>query len=68
MMELYKKLEKDEWGLVVVVRLDDVHYWSKLQVHNMMMTELVEQWNNDTLSFNLPKGEATITLLDVWRI
>lgn len=56
----------DDWlhltGLYFVSRMPWI--WAL----RSLMTILVEQWHNETSSFHLSVGEATITQEDVWQI
>lgn len=45
-----------------------VAYAPVIQTHLGMMTALMERWHNETCSFHLPIGEATVTLEDMWHI
>lgn len=67
-MRLYRKLEEDEREILSVVGLGFINKWLRIKAHTTMMTALVERWDNRMCTFHLPRREASITLLDVWRI
>ena len=48
-----------------LTRLYDFHLIAYGRVDRAIITTLVERWHQETHTFHLPLGEATITLLDV---
>ena len=46
-------------------RLYDFHLIAYARVDHAIITTLVKRWRQETHTFHLPLGEATITLLDV---
>lgn len=67
-MRIRSKLSTTERVMLSYCRIDWVSKWPRIHTHTMMMTKMIEQWNNDTYSFHLPIGEDFITSLDVWHI
>lgn len=51
-----------------VVDIGFMGRWPKIRAHTAMMTTLIEHWDNRTCTLHQSTGEATVTLLDVWRI
>lgn len=68
MMRLYRWMRVDEREILSTVSLGFLGRWSWIKAHTAMMTMLIEHWDNQKCTFHLPIREATITLLDVWRI
>lgn len=54
--------------ILSVVGLGFIGRWPWIRAHTSMMTTLMERWDSWTCKFHLSTREATITLLDVWRI
>ena len=48
-----------------LTRLYDFHLVAYGRVDRAIITTLVERWRQETHTFHLPLGEATITLLNV---
>ncbi|XP_059065331.1 protein MAIN-LIKE 2-like [Cryptomeria japonica] len=67
-MSLYHELGRDELEVLNALGLHYVGRWPRIWAHTTMMTALVERWDSQYNIFHLPTGEATVTLLDVWRI
>lgn len=67
-MSLYRRLAADGLEILSAVGLDFISRWLRIRAHTTMMTVLVERWDSRACIFHLPTGEATITLLYVWRI
>lgn len=67
-MSLYHELAHDELEVLATLGLHYVGKWSRIRARTAMMTTLVERWDSRYNTFCLPTGEATVTLLDVWRI
>lgn len=67
-MSLYRELQSDELEVLAALGLHFVGRWPRIRAHTMMMMILVERWDNRYKTFCLPTSEATVTLLDVWRI
>lgn len=67
-MSLYHELGRDELEVLDVLGLHYVGRWPRIRVHIAMMTTLVERWDSRYNTFRLSTGEATMSLLDVWRI
>ncbi|XP_059066361.1 protein MAIN-LIKE 1-like [Cryptomeria japonica] len=67
-MSLYHELGHDELEVIVARGLHYVGRWPRIRAHTTMMMALVERWDSWYNTFRLPTREATVTLLDVWRI
>ncbi|XP_057820172.2 protein MAIN-LIKE 1-like [Cryptomeria japonica] len=67
-MSLYHDLDRDELEFLHSLGLHYVGRWLRIRAHTTMMTALVERWDSQYNTFHLPTREATVTLLDVWRI
>lgn len=67
-MSLYHKLAHDDLEVLAALGLHYVDKWPRIRTHTAMMTVLVERWDSWYNTFRLLTGEATVTLLDVWRI
>ena len=67
-MVIQERLTDADWGHVQLCGLEHVHEWPDLRAHTAQLSALIERWHTPTGSFHLPTGEATVTLLDVWRI
>ncbi|XP_059066112.1 probable leucine-rich repeat receptor-like protein kinase At5g63930 [Cryptomeria japonica] len=67
-MILYRELGHDELEVLATLGLHYMGKWPRIRVHTMMMTTLVERWDNRYNTLHHPTGEATVALLDVWRI
>ena len=67
-MVIQERLKDVDWGHVQLCGLEHVHEWPDLRAHSAQLSALIEQWHTPTGRFHLLTGEATITLLDVWKI
>lgn len=68
MISLYHELGRDELEVLNALGLHYVGRWPRIRAHTAMMITLVERWDSRHNTFHFLIGEATMTLLDVWRI